>query len=64
MLKMFGSDRNEMTEAWGKLHIEKLHDLHSSPNVIRIIKSKESDGRGMWHVWGEERCVQDSGRGI
>jgi hypothetical protein len=52
MLKMFESDRDEMAVAWGTSHVEKLRDLHFSPDVNRIIKLKESDGRGMWHVWG------------
>jgi hypothetical protein len=29
-----------MTGDWRKLHNEELHNLYSSPNIIRMIKSK------------------------
>jgi hypothetical protein len=35
----FGSKRNEVTGEWRKLHNEKLNDLYSSPNIVRVIKS-------------------------
>jgi len=31
---------NEVTEEWGKLHNEDLNDLHSSANIIRMIKPR------------------------
>jgi hypothetical protein len=31
--------RDEGTGGWRKLHNEELHKLHSSPSIIRIIKS-------------------------
>jgi hypothetical protein len=37
---MFGSKRNEVTREWRKLHNENLNDLYSSPNIVRVIKSK------------------------
>ena len=33
-----------------RLHNEKLNDLYSSPNIVRVIKSRR-DGLGMWRVW-------------
>jgi hypothetical protein len=36
--RIFGSKRDEVTEEWRKLHNEELHNLHSSPSVIRMIK--------------------------
>jgi hypothetical protein len=32
--------RDEVTGGWTKLHNEELHNLHSSPSIIRIIKSR------------------------
>jgi hypothetical protein len=34
-----GSKRDEVTGGWRKLHNEELHNLYSSPNIIRMIKS-------------------------
>jgi hypothetical protein len=36
--RMFGLKREEMTGGWRKLHNEELHNLYSSPSVIRMIK--------------------------
>jgi len=33
------------------LHNEELTDLYSSPNIVRVIKSRRIDGLGMWHIW-------------
>jgi hypothetical protein len=30
-----------VAEEWSKLHNEELHDLYSSPSIIRIIKSRK-----------------------
>jgi hypothetical protein len=38
--RIFGPKRDEVTEGWGKLHNEELHDLYSSPGTIRIIQSR------------------------
>jgi hypothetical protein len=36
--RIFRQKRDEVTGGWRKLHNEDLHDLYSSPSVIRIIK--------------------------
>jgi hypothetical protein len=38
--KIFGPKRNEVTGEWRRLHKEELNDLYSSPNIIRVIKSR------------------------
>jgi hypothetical protein len=36
--RIFGSKRQEIIGDWRKLHNDKLHNLHSSLNIIRMIK--------------------------
>jgi hypothetical protein len=50
--KAFEPKRNEVTREWRKLHNEELYDLCCSPSISQVIKSKELNGRGMWHVGG------------
>jgi hypothetical protein len=37
---IFGGKRDEVTGGWRKLYNEELHDLYSSPSIIRMIKSR------------------------
>jgi hypothetical protein len=36
--KIFGSKTEVATGGWRKLHTEKLCDLYSSPDIIKVIK--------------------------
>jgi hypothetical protein len=38
--RIFGPKRDEVTGEWRKLHNEELHDLYSSPSIIRRIKAR------------------------
>jgi hypothetical protein len=38
--RMFGPKRDEVTGGWRKLHNEELHNLYSSPSIIRVIKPR------------------------
>jgi hypothetical protein len=38
--RIFGPKRDEVSGEWRKMHNEELRDLHSSPSIIRIIKSR------------------------
>jgi PAS domain-containing protein len=38
--RIFGLKRDEVMGGWRKQHTEELHDLYSSPSIIRIMKSR------------------------
>jgi hypothetical protein len=38
--RISGPKRDEVTGGWRKLHNEELHNLYSSPSIIRMIKSR------------------------
>jgi len=38
--RIFGPNRDEVTEEWRKLHNEELNDLYCSPKIIRVMKSR------------------------
>jgi hypothetical protein len=38
--RIFGPKRDGATGEWRRLHNEELSDLYSSPNIIRVIKSR------------------------
>jgi hypothetical protein len=55
--RIFGPKGDEVTAEWRKLHIEGLHFLYSSPNIIRQIKSRRMRWAGHVACMGEERNV-------
>ena len=55
--RIFGPKRNEVTGEREKLHNEELNDLHSSPNIVRVIKSR----RMRWA--GHVEFIVDRGAG-
>ena len=46
--KIFGPTCDKVTGKWKKLHNDERNDLYSSPNIIRVIKSRRM--RWEWHV--------------
>jgi hypothetical protein len=40
MRRIFGPKRDKVTGEWRRLHNEELYALCSSPNIIRMIKSR------------------------
>jgi hypothetical protein len=60
--RIFGPKRVEVTGEWRRLHNEELNDLYSSPNIIRVIKSRRMRWAGHVARIGEgERCIQEFG---
>jgi hypothetical protein len=55
LIIIFGPKRDEITGEWRKLYNEELHNLYSSPNIIRQIKSQRM--KWVTHVahMGEKR---------
>jgi hypothetical protein len=59
--RIFGPRREEVTQKWRNLHNEELTDMHSSPNIIRGIKSRRirwavhvacmRERKGAWGFW-------------
>jgi hypothetical protein len=45
--RIFGPKRDEVTGKWRKVHNEELNDLHSSPNIVRVIKLRRMKWAGM-----------------
>jgi hypothetical protein len=56
--RIFGPKRDEVTGEWRILHNKELYALYSSPNIIRVIKTKTEMGRTCGMYGGEERCIQ------
>jgi hypothetical protein len=55
--RITGPKRDEVTGGWRKLHNEELHNLYSSPSIIRIIKSRRMRWAGHVARMGENRNV-------
>ena len=55
--RIFGHRRDEVTGEWRRLHNEVLNDLYSSPNIVRVIKSRRMRWAGHVTRMGEERGV-------
>ena len=53
--KIFGPRRKEVAGDYRKLYIEGLQNLHSSPNIIREIKSKRMRRTGHVAHAGEKK---------
>jgi hypothetical protein len=54
---IFGPKRDEVTGEWRKLHSGELHNLYSSPDIIKQIKSRRMKWAGHVAHMGEGRNV-------
>jgi hypothetical protein len=57
--RIFGPKRNEVTGEWRKLHNKELHDLYSSPIIIRIMKSRRMRWAGhVARIWKKRNAYR------
>jgi len=59
--RIFGPRRDEVTGEWRRLHNKELNDLYTSPNIVRVIKSRRMRWAGHVARMGEERVVEGLG---
>jgi len=56
--RIFGPRRDEIMGEWRRLHNEELNNFYSSPNIVRMIKSRRMRWAGFVACMGEERgCI-------
>ena len=55
--RIFGPKKNGVTGEWRKLHNEELNSLYSSPNIVRVIKSRRVRWAGHGPRMEEGRVV-------
>jgi hypothetical protein len=55
VLRRIIGPKREEDGSWRKLHNDKLHDLYSSPNILRVIKSRRMKWAGHVARMGEGR---------
>jgi hypothetical protein len=55
--RIFGPETDEVTGQWRKLHDGELHNLYSSPDIIRYIKSRRMRWAGHVARMAEDRKV-------
>ena len=55
--KILRPKRDEETGEWRRLHRNELHEWHSSPDIIQLIKSRKMRLAGCLARIGERRCA-------
>jgi hypothetical protein len=55
MRKIFGPKGEEVVRGWRRLYNEDLHNLYASPNIIRVIRSRNMRWAGHVANMGEMR---------
>ena len=55
--RIFGPRRDGVRGEWRKLHNEELNSLYSSPNIVRVVKSRRMR-------WSGHVALMEEGRGV
>jgi len=56
--RIIGPRKDDVTGEWKRLHNEGLNDLYTSPNILRVIKSRRMRWAGHEARMGEENgCI-------
>jgi hypothetical protein len=55
--RIFGVKTDKVTGEWRKLNNEQINDLYSSPNIVRVIKSRRTRWAGHVARMGEGRRI-------
>jgi hypothetical protein len=58
--RIFGPKWDEVTGEWRRLHKEELYALYSSPDIVRVLKSRRMRWAGHVARMGE-KCIQGFG---
>jgi hypothetical protein len=58
LMRIFGPKRDDVID-WRKLHNEKLHNLYSSPSIIRRSSQGDKMDRACSMHEGEKKYIQD-----
>jgi hypothetical protein len=56
-LRKISGPKREVNRSWRKLHNDELHSLYSSPNIVRVIKSRRMR-------WAGHVARMEEGRGV
>jgi hypothetical protein len=62
VLRLFGPKSDEVIGGWRKLHNEELHNLNSSPSIIKMIESRRmrwEEKRNSYRIWWQSQKERD-----
>jgi hypothetical protein len=66
--RIFGLKMEEVVRDWRRLHNGELHNVYTSPNVVRVIKSRRmrwvENGARMGEKWSDILEVRDHSEGL
>jgi hypothetical protein len=52
VLRKISGPKREEYGSWSNLYNDEIHDLYSSPNIFRVVKSRRMRWLDMWHALG------------